>query len=331
MEVVILYDESRALMDSDEKEAHLGVWESIRAVEISLRRLGYRVRRVSLGSGINAVFKQLQNSRPKAVFHLAETAFGETNGESRMAALLDLLGIPHTSSSAESLSLCRDKLAANAVLREHGILTPPMAVSVDGRLPKTLPPKPWITKPSQEDGSIGIFADSVTAAPRKLRSDVKNLYRKFRQPILIESFIAGREFNVGVVGREVLPVSEIYFSGMPRGRPNILGYESKWKYDSPEFKGSQTRCPAAAPAGLKERLNRVGLSALAALNVEGYARVDFRVGARNRIYVLEVNPNPDLSPVGGLSKMAAAAGWGYDGLVSRILAWARKERRPPIR
>lgn len=223
--------------------------------------------------------------------------------------------------------LCNDKLKTKAILREHGFLTPPHAVSFDGQLPGRLPVPPWISKPSLEDGSIGITSDAVTSDPVKLRRRVRVLYRKFRQPILIESFIEGREFNVGVVGREVLPLSEIDFSKLPASAPKILAYESKWKYDTVYFKGTITLCPAPVSEPLRDRIVRTGRAALAALKVNGYARVDLRMDAGENLFILEVNPNPDLSPIAGMAKMAETAGWGFDGLVDKILTFSLQRRQ----
>ena len=326
LNVVLLHDETEDLRGREGEEAHVGVWEAILPIQESMARLGHRTRTVSLGMGIDKLVRALVKDRPDVVFHLAETAFGDTMGEARVTSLLDLLNLPHTSAPPDALLLCRDKLKAKAVLGEYGVFTPPHAISTDGTLPENLPLPPWISKPTLEDGSIGVTADAVTSDPLRLRRRVGSLYRKLRQPILIESYIAGREINVGVVGDEVLPLAEIDFSRLPEGAARIVGYESKWKYDTVYFKCTQTLCPAHLPAALRDRIVQVGRTVLGALNVRGYTRIDLRLDRHNRIYVLEVNPNPDLSPIAGMAKMAVTAGWGFDGLITRILDFARSSR-----
>lgn len=326
IDIAILHDDTEILRGREGEEAHVGVWEAILPIEESLVRTGHRIARLSLGAGVPRVIQTLLVSKPDLVFHLAETAFGDTLGEARVAAMLDLLAIPHTSASPDTLLLCRDKLKTKAVLREHGILTPPHAVSFDGRLPDRLPVPPWISKPTLEDGSIGVTADAVTSNPLKLRRRVTALYRKLRQPILIESYIEGREINVGVVGEDILPLVEIDFTNLPGKFPKIVNFESKWKYDTIHFKCTKTVCPAPVPPALSDRICRAGRSALSALNVRGYSRIDLRMDPAGRIYILEVNPNPDLSPIAGMAKMADTAGWGFDGLIRRILAGSL--RRP---
>lgn len=322
LDVVVLHDETETLRGREGEEAHIGVWEAILPIEESLAKLKHRPIRLSLGLGTSKVIAALEASKPDVVFHLAETAFGDTIGEAQVAAMLDLLHLPHTSASPDALLLCRDKLKAKAVLREHGISTPPHAVSLDGTLPARLPVPPWISKPALEDGSIGIESDAVTSDPVKLRRRVHALFGKLRQPILIETYIDGREFNVGVVGDDVLPLSEIDFSKLPAGESRIVNFESKWKYDTVYFKGTTTVCPAPVDAAARDRINLIGLNALAALNVRGYSRVDLRMDNRGQLYILEVNPNPDLSPIAGMAKMAETAGWGFDGLIDRILKMA---------
>lgn len=326
LNVVLLHDDTEGLRGREGEEAHVGVWEAILPIEESLKRMRHRVGLLSLGMGLPKVIQTLQDKKPDVVFHLAETAFGDTIGEARIAALLELLNIPHTSAAPDALLLCRDKFKAKAVLKEHGIQTPPHAISFDGRLPASLPIPPWISKPTLEDGSIGVAGNAVTSDPVALRRRVRMLYKTLRQPILIESFIAGREFNVGAVGHELLPPAEIDFSKLPDSLPKIVNFESKWKYDSDYFKFTKTVCPAPVSPALRDRIIRMGAAALAALNVRGYARVDFRMDHTEQLYILEVNPNPDLSPIAGMAKMAETAGWGFDGLIKRILAFSKKRR-----
>ena len=326
LDVVVLHDDTKMLENREGSEAHVGVWEAILPIEESLKRQGHRMKRVSLGKGIAPFIQTMQKSPPDVVFHLAETAFGDIIGEARMTALLELLNIPHTSAATDAILLCRDKLKTKAFLQERGILTPAHAVSFDGRMPDRLPIPPWISKPTLEDGSIGVTGDAVTSDPLNLRRRIHALHSKMRQPILIESFIDGREFNLGIVGDDALPLAEIDFTKLPKDSPRILAYESKWKYETAYFKCTTTVCPAPIPAGLRDRLIRVGRAALDALNVRGYSRVDFRVDSSQQIYILEVNPNPDLSPIAGMAKMAETAGWGFDGLVNRILAFALRRR-----
>lgn len=327
LKIILLHDDTELLRDEDNSEAHLGVLETFEPVKSALRRTGHQVRYLSLSKGLPRVLGDLAKARPNVVFHLAETFGGDTSGEPRIAAMLELLGIPHTSAGSDTLLICRDKIKTKCILRACGIPTPPYAVSVYGRMPNLLPPPPWIAKPSMEDGSIGVPADAVTSNPLALRRRIRNLHRQTGAPVLIESFVDGREFSVSVVGGKALPVSEIDFSKLPAGCPRVVSYESKWKPDTDYFRGTVTTCPAPISAAVQGQISRLGRKTLEVLGVRGYARVDLRMDLQGRLFVLEANPNPDLAPGAGLAKTAEAEGWDYDELISRILRAALERRK----
>ncbi len=147
----------------------------------------------------------------------------------------------------------------------------------------------------------------------------------------MEEYLDGREFNVSILGDgkpEVLAVSEIDFAGLPEGLPRIVCYRAKWDEDSPMYKGTVPVCPADIPRELEDRIRQVALRSYRVLGCRDYARVDLRTDARGHLYVLEVNPNPDLGPKAGLARAARAAGCSYAELVLRIseLALARGGR-----
>jgi len=143
--------------------------------------------------------------------------------------------------------------------------------------------------------------------------------------VLVQRYVAGREFNVGLVGDKVLPIAEIDFSTMPADSWPILTYAAKWHVGSPEDLGSVPVCPAEIPRSLAERLVKAAEAAWRAMHGKGYGRVDLRVDERGEPWVLEVNPNPDLNDDAGLSRMAQTAGWDYAELVRRIAEVALRE------
>jgi D-alanine-D-alanine ligase len=124
--------------------------------------------------------------------------------------------------------------------------------------------------------------------------------------------------NVGILGETALPVAEIDFAGMPKGMWKIVSYQSKWLTGSEEDLGSVPRCPADLPPELAAELKRIALTAWRAVGGHGYGRVDFRVDAAGKPWLLEVNANPDLSPDAGLARMARVAGLDYPSLVHAI-------------
>jgi D-alanine-D-alanine ligase len=138
--------------------------------------------------------------------------------------------------------------------------------------------------------------------------------------VLVQEYVAGREFNVGFVGEQVLPIAELCFDNMPEGSWPILTYAAKWDVGSPEDLGSVPVCPAEMTTEIHKRVVAVAREAWETLcGAEGYGRVDLRVDAAGQPYVLEVNPNPDISDSAGLSRMAKAFGWEYEELICKIV------------
>jgi D-alanine-D-alanine ligase len=138
--------------------------------------------------------------------------------------------------------------------------------------------------------------------------------------VLVQAYVPGREFNVGFVGSQMLPISEISFERMPAGSWPIVSYAAKWVPGSPEDVGTQPVCPARIPAELAKRLGAAARRAWDYLaGSEGYGRVDLRVDDAGQVWVLEVNPCPDISRDAGLARMARAQGWTYEEMLLRIV------------
>ena len=185
----------------------------------------------------------------------------------------------------------------------------------------SLPPP---RKPAAEDASAGLDRQSVVADRKSLKARIAAMTEQFDE-VLVQQYIAGREFNVGIVGERTLPVAEIDFSTMPEGTWPILTYAAKWHVGSPEDLGSRPVCPAQISQRFADRLCRLAETAWRTMQGKGYGRVDIRVDDTGRPWVLEVNPNPDLTDEAGLSRMAKAAGWDYSELIRRIAEVALRE------
>jgi D-alanine-D-alanine ligase len=140
------------------------------------------------------------------------------------------------------------------------------------------------------------------------------------EEVLVQEYVAGREFNVGFVGKRMLPIAEIRFDTLPDGTWPIVSYAAKWIEGSPEDEGTVPICPADLDPELAKRVAQIARTAWEHLSDgEGYGRVDLRLGSDGQPYVLEVNPTPDLSSNAGLARMGRAFGWDYDDLVMQIV------------
>ncbi len=176
-----------------------------------------------------------------------------------------------------------------------------------------------------EDASLGINAGSVCHDLAHLERQVAYIHDVYKQDALVEEYLDGREFNVSIMGDrepEVLAISEIDFSAMPEGEPRIVSYRAKWDEDSAVYIGTVPICPAEIPKRLENRIRDIALRSYQCVGCRDYGRVDMRSDARGNIYVLEVNPNPDISPKAGFARAARAAGYTYAEMVVRITQFA---------
>ena len=304
-------------------------------IEAALRALGHEPSRVSVAADVDPVIAALRAANPAIVFNLAESFDGKSALESNVAALLNLLGLRYTGSSPAALLMAGDKSLTKKVLRYHEILTPQFATVYRGALDHVGDLTfPLIVKPPQEDASLGITSKSVVRDIRELLGTMDALQREFQSPVLVEEFVEGREFYVGVLGNVTpvaLPVIELDFSAFPADRPKVASYEAKWgeggtggtSETGAEFAGTKSIFPADVPAELLERMQRVAVESFNALRLRDYGRVDLRVTPKEEIYVIEVNPNCYLEQSGEFSRAAAESGIVHDALIARIVELAQ--------
>jgi D-alanine-D-alanine ligase len=302
--IAVVYDHEA---DGDASADVAGVLDSVHAVVETLVAGGHAAFPVPVGLPLERFLSRL--SKVELAFNLAEGMAGRSDAEPRVAALLELAGVPSTGASSDTLSLCRRKDRTNAVLQAAGVPVPGWALAAGG----TDPDWTWfpaIVKPAGEDGSVGIHEWSVVEDAIELMGALARLGGDG----LVQRFVGGRELNVGIVGGEVLPVAEIEFAGPQR----VVSYAAKWSAGSVDDRSTVPVCPARIPPALRGEAVEAARAAWSAVGGRGYGRVDLRTDDAGRPYVLDVNPNPDLAPGAGLARMAEAAGWDYRELVRRI-------------
>jgi D-alanine-D-alanine ligase len=152
------------------------------------------------------------------------------------------------------------------------------------------------------------------------------LFSNFNQEVIIEEYIDGRELNVAILDGDILPISEITFDTLPDGLPKIVTYEAKWSEDSVYYKSTIPKCPTELDHSLERKVKELARTAYEAMECRDYARVDIRLNKKNVPYVIEVNPNPDISPDTGFVRSASAAGISYEELLYRISSLALKRK-----
>ena len=290
----------------------------------------YETHLVAVDGDLASLRARLAEIEPDCAFNLCESLGGDARLESAVPVLLELLGIAFTGSPPEVLSFALRKDRVKQRLEAAGIPTPAGRVVLRPGEPCDLP-FPLIVKPVREDGSVGISRGSVVHDQATLARAVEAVVTSLRQPCLVEQFIDGREFNVALLGHptpRVLPLSEIDFDGLPPDAPRIVSYEAKWSSGSVDDLGTVPVLHPTLPNGVAARVRRAAAEAFRAVGVRDYGRVDVRLGSNGVPYVIDVNPNCDLSPHAGMARAAAAVGIDYGSLAGLLVRYALRRRRP---
>jgi D-alanine-D-alanine ligase len=296
----------------------------IEQVVQALQASGHEAQTLAVAAEIEPVVQSLRRHQPDLVFNLTESFRDKSALDSNLAALLNLLGLRYTGSSPAGLILAGDKSLTKKVLRFHGIATPDFATLYRGALDHVGELCfPVIVKPPQEDASIGISERSVVHDLASLLRRIDELQDVYRSPVLVEEFVAGREFYVGVLGNahaEALPLVELEFVAAAEHGETVAGFDLKWDRD----REGETRSifPTDIPETLVQRMQHMALDAFHALRLRDYARVDLRLNERGAAFVIEVNPNCYLERGAEFARAAERTGIPYDALIERLVALA---------
>lgn len=286
----------------------------------------------AINNNLDRTINKLVSYSPDVIFNFVESIDGIASYEYCLAGLFEMLGFDFTGNLPASLGNCLNKAKAKTILRSFGINTPESAIIKLNQSEKLDSENfhlnfPVILKLLNEDASIGISELSVVNNFDALNNHIQFLHSTFNQDVLAEEYIDGRELNVAVLGNKTLPVSEIKFDGLPKGLPKIVTYDGKWIEDSVYYENTKPSCPAKLDPDIRSSIEKTALLAFSAMECRDYARVDIRLNKKNIPFVIEVNPNPDISMDSGFARAAAAADITYSNLLFTIagFALARKD------
>ncbi|MCB9420220.1 MAG: hypothetical protein H6667_10460 [Ardenticatenaceae bacterium] len=311
--------------------------KTIHAISDALESGGHQV---TFLEGDVTLYDNLRKVKPDICFNICEGHFGDAR-EAQVPAILEMLRIPYTGSRVLTLALTLDKPMTKRVLAYHGLPTPPFQTFE--RITETLDPDmqfPLFVKPSREGTGMGVSAESIVNDEHELRKQMRRLFERYDQPVLVERFIDGREVTVGVVGNLTSPVAwripedeeaprmqrglhffpplEVDMSRYPEEEKGV--YTSRIKVDLAE--DFHYLCPAPLSEEKLDELNWLTAATFRITGCQDVARVDFRLDAsdNHKPYILEINPLPGLNPgYSDLCVEAQADGWKYEELVNRIL------------
>jgi D-alanine-D-alanine ligase len=293
----------------------------------ALRGIGHRVVAIPATADLGRLLENIKAAKPHFVFNLVEQIGGNRNHDFMIPAILEVEGIPYTGASAAALMNCRDKYLSKLIVAGAGIPVPRSFVAksqADARLAK--PRFPLVVKPSGQDGSEGIHAESYVTDRKQLLRQVGRVTREFGYPAICEEYIDGRELIVTVFGIDKPGIGSIRELVFPDRSPIKFATE-RVKFDA-RYKrrhGIYYRTPTPLVASLRGEVERIAKLAYVALGIESYAKLEFRVRGREVVFI-EANPNSNISKKAATTDFGAI---GYPKFIKAVIkmAFTRHARR----
>lgn len=336
--VLVLYNEPTLPADHPDAESEHDILYTADTIGRILQQAGLPVARLGVTTDPTALIAGLKAAAPDVVFNLYEGTAAWGHAEAYVSGILELLRVPYTGSPTQPLLLCRSKPLTKQLLAGAGLPTAKFMV-VDPSNPSPAPPCPFgwpvIVKPGLEDASIGIDQKSVVTNQADLDARVAYIHKTYGGPVLVEQFVRGREFNCALIETrgelEPLPFSEILFVP-PADAPDlwpIVSFDAKWRPGTRDFVATPAKNPADVTPDLHAKVASAAKRAFELVGCRDYARVDFRVDEAGNVFVLEVNPNPCISPLAGLAAGLESAKVSYPAFVLGLVRNALKRGPKP--
>lgn len=298
-------------------------------IENHLRTFFSDVSSLAVDRDVNRTIQEITKYNPDAILNFVESVEGIAHYEYCMAGLYELLEYEYTGNVPQTLGNCLNKKRTKEILYSNGIKTP-RAITLSPNQKFTRKDinlnYPLILKLIDEDASIGISENSVVNNYRELRKHYTFLTETYNKKLIVEEYIVGRELNCAVLGGKTLPISEIDFTGLPENLPKIVTYDGKWIEGSTYYNYTKPVCPANIEESKEKQIKEIAVDAYNVLGCRDYARVDIRLSDDGIPYVIEVNPNPDVSSDSGFARAAAASGKNYSELLFTITNFALQRK-----
>ncbi|MBK7579415.1 MAG: ATP-grasp domain-containing protein [Myxococcales bacterium] len=303
-------------------------WKSEFDIITTLRDMGHDVRPVGVSDDLSKIRKEIDQWKPHIAFNLLEEFHGVALYDSHVVSYLELLRQPYTGCNPRGLLLAHDKGLCKQILSYHRILTPKFAVYPLKRAVK--PPRrmayPMVVKSVSEEASRGISQASIVTNDEKLKERVEFVHHHVQSDALVEEYIEGRELYVGIVGNtrlQTFPIWELQFTKSGDRVPLIATAKVKWDYDYQKKLGVETNAAKDLGDGVEARIIKQCIRTYRVLGLTGYARMDLRLAEDGRAYILEANPNPNLSYGEDFAESAEVGGVSYEALMHRIITLGR--------
>ena len=299
-------------------------WKTEYDVVSTLRTLGHEVHPLGVKSDLGVIRTAIDDWHPHIAFNLLEEFDGVSVYDQNVVSYLELLHVPYTGCNPRGLMLARDKALTKKVLSYHRIPYPDFMVVPQGRSVKR--PKdlafPLIVKSISEEASLGISQASIVEDDEKLKERVAFIHQSVGTGALVERYIEGREFYVGILGNghlQVLPAWELIMDKLPEDARRIATQRVKWSRKYQDKYGITSQEAKNLPDGKAEEIQHLAKRVYRALGLSGYARIDVRMDAEGKVYVLEANPNPQIAHEEDFADSAEKADYSYKDLLQELL------------
>jgi D-alanine-D-alanine ligase len=313
----------------DSKDGHsaqeINKWKTEFDVVSTLRAAGHEVRPLGVQEEIRPIRDEIESFKPHVVYQLLEEFHYATAYDQHIASFLELMKIPYTGCNPRGLILARGKDLSKTLVHHRRIAVPAFAVFPRRRKVKR-PSRlalPLIVKSLSEDGSFGISQSSIVDTDEKLAERVAFIHDKIETAAIAEQYIEGRELYVGVIGNNrlrVLPVWELKFGNLGgQGARQIATQKAKHDLDYQERVGIVDGPAKDLSPELRARIQRTAKRIYRILELDGYARIDFRLTADGTPYFIEANPNPEIAKSEEFATAAKHDGIEYADLLNRIV------------
>lgn len=298
-------------------------WRTEYDVVTTLRGMGHEVRAVGVGGELGPIREAMEEHKPHLAFNLLEEFDGYPLFDQHVVSYLELKKQKYTGCNPRGLTLTHDKALAKKILAYHRIHSPRFAVfPVKGKVQRPNRLRfPLFVKSLSDEGSVGISQASIVRDDEKLKERVNFIHRQNETPAIAEEYIEGREIYVGVIGNQRLQAYtpwEMVMPNLPENAPNIATGKVKWDIEYQKRVGLVTQ-PAAIEEQTKKEFEALSKRVYRILGLSGYARVDYRLTQGGRIYLIEVNPNPQIAHQEDFADSAEHCGVPYEALLQKIM------------
>lgn len=304
-------------------EDEFAEWATELDVKQSLERLGHQVKVCPLGSDLNQLKLSVESFKPHICFNLMEEFDGEATYDQNVVSYLEMLSLPYTGCNPRGLIIARDKAITKKILSYHNLPVPQFQVirkKKKAKLENHLN-FPVIVKSLVEEASLGISQASVVNNNKELIARVDYIHSKLHTDAILEEFIPGRELYLSIIGNEKLhnyTIWELDFGNFPNKDNAIATRNAKWNKEYRLKYNIQSR-PAEISKDIESKIVELCKEAFNALELNSYVRFDLRLSPNNEVYIIEANPNPNISSKDEFALSASTSGIKYDRLIQKIL------------